>query len=479
MRKAGILMPVSSLPSSYGCGSFGKEAKTFIDLSYKAGLKIWQILPLNPLGGENSPYTSCSSYAIDDIYISLDILHEKGLVQKVPSFHRRKEKVEYEAVRKFREPYLREAFRNFKPDHNYTVFAYQEWVKNYALFKAFSKAYGPEWNEWPDEARKQPEEGKIDLKPFEDEILYQLFLQYEAFLEWKDVKQYANDHDIDIMGDIPFYVGLDSSDVWAGKENFLLDEDGRPSFIAGVPPDYFSATGQRWGNPIYNWDHMKETGFTYWLERLSYTQRLFDIVRVDHFRAFDTYWKIKASCPTAIEGEWVEAPGYELFDLVLKNNPDMVLVAEDLGYLRKEVHELRDHYHFRGMRVIQFSFDANGMPEDKENLTVYTGTHDNMTIDAWYRGEFSHREQRAMRNCLKKMGYQDDSFVHNVLQYSLDSNADMVIIPLGDWMHLGREARINLPGTTGDHNWTWRITSFTQFRSHILEIQKMIRKADR
>lgn len=479
MRKAGILMPVSSLPSNYGCGSFGKEAKTFIDLSYKAGLKIWQILPLNPLGAENSPYTSYSSYAIDDIYISLDCLHEKGLLPKVPSFHRRSERVDYESVRKFREPYLREAFSNFKPDQNYTVFAYQEWVKNYALFKAFMKKYGEHWNDWPEEAKHQPEEGKVDLKPFEDEILYQLFLQYEAYLEWKDIKQYANDRDIEIMGDIPFYVGLDSSDVWASKINFLLDQDGRPSFIAGVPPDYFSATGQRWGNPIYNWDHMKETGFTYWLERLSYTQRLFDIVRVDHFRAFDTYWKIKASCPTAIDGEWIEAPGYELFDLVLKNNPDMVIVAEDLGFLRKEVLELRDHYQFRGMRVIQFSFDAKGMPEDKENLTVYTGTHDNMTIDAWYRYEFNHSQQRAMRNCLKKLGYQDHSFVKNVIQYSLDSNADMVIIPLGDWMHLSKEARINLPGTVGNHNWTWRITSFTKMRSHINEMQEMIQKANR
>ena len=479
MRRAGILMPVFALPSRFGCGSFGKEAMKFIDLSSEAGLKIWQILPLNPVGDDNSPYACYSSYAIDDIYISLDRLYEKGLIKKAPSFHRRKKRVDFQSVRKFREPYLRQAYRNFKPDQNYAVFAYQDWAKNYAMYRAFKKVNeGKCWNDWQDDMKWQPEKQELSLKPYEDEILYQLFLQYEAYLEWKEVKQYANDHDIEIMGDIPFYVGLDSSDVWSSKKNFLLDEDGRPSFIAGVPPDYFSATGQRWGNPIYDWEYMKKDGFQFWVERLSYTQRLFDIVRVDHFRAFDTYWKIPSSCPTAIEGEWIEAPGYELFDTLKEKNPEMEIIAEDLGLLRPEVYTLRDHYDFRGMRIIQFSWNSDGMNKDKEHLIVYTGTHDNVPIDAWYHS-FSNHERRRMRSCLKNMGYKEHSYVSNVIQYSLDSYADTAIIPFGDWLHKGLSSRINQPGTVSNKNWTYRILDYSEYRKNIKNIKNMIEKSKR
>lgn len=479
MRKAGILMPVSALPSRFGCGCFGNEAKKFIDITHEAGLKIWQILPLNPVGKENSPYACNSSYAIDDIYISLDRLHEKGLIDKVPSFHKRKKRVDYKAIRKFREPYLRQAYQNFKPDQNYAVFAYQEWAKNYAMFRAFQKANeGKHWDEWNEDMKWQPEKQAVTLKPYEDEILFQLFLQYEAYLEWKEIKQYANDLDIEIMGDIPFYVGLDSSDVWSSKSNFLLDSDGRPTFIAGVPPDYFSATGQRWGNPIYDWEQMKKDDFSFWIDRLSYTQRLFDIVRVDHFRAFDTYWKIPSSCPTAIDGEWIEAPGYELFDLLKEKNPEMEIIAEDLGLLREEVYTLRDHYHFRGMRIIQFSWNSDGMGEDKEHLIVYTGTHDNMPIDAWYHS-FSNHDRRKMRTCLKRMGYQEDSFISNVIQYSLDSNADTVIIPYCDWLHKDNTARINQPGTVSRNNWTYRINDYSELQKNVQKIKDMVIKSKR
>ena len=472
-------MPVSALPSRNGCGSFGQEAKHFIDLTHQAGLKIWQILPLNPVSDDNSPYSCYSSYAIDDIYISLDQLHEKGLIQRVPSFHRRKKKIDYQAIRKFREPYLREAFRNFKQDHNFAVFAYQEWVKNYAIFRTFRKVNdGKCWNEWEDEMKWQPERGQVDLKKYEDEIFYQLFLQYEAFLQWKDIKQYANDLDIEIMGDIPFYVGLDSSDVWSSKENFLLDEDGKPSFIAGVPPDYFSATGQRWGNPIYDWEHMKENAFSFWMERLAYTERLFDIIRVDHFRAFDTYWKINASCPTAVDGEWVEAPGYDLFHLLREKDPDMEIVAEDLGYLRQEVLDLRDHFNFRGMRVIQFSWNSDGMGEDREHLTIYTGTHDNETIDTWYH-HFNNHDRRRMRMCLEKMGYVAKSFDSNVIQYTLDSNADIAIIPMCDWLHQNKEGRINTPGTVSKNNWTYRLVDFGEYQGVIKDIADKVKQAKR
>lgn len=473
-------MPVASLPDRHGIGSFGKQAYHFVDEINKAGLTIWQILPLNPLGYGNSPYQPYSSFAMDELYISLDLLKEEGLIKsRIPSFRRRAGQIDYDAVRRFKEPFLKEAYRNFKPDHAYSVFAFQQWLRDYAVFMTFRKINNMHcWNEWPEEMRDEPIEGKIDLKEYTDEILYQVFLQYILFRQWKDLKQYANDKGIEIMGDIPFYVGLDSADVWAKRENFLLTRDGHPTFIAGVPPDYFSATGQRWGNPIYNWEYMEKDNFSFWMERLSYVRKMFDLVRVDHFRAFDTYWKIKASCPTAIDGKWIEAPGYKLFDTMLKADPEFEIVAEDLGDLRKEVHVLRDHYHFRGMRVIQFSFDPKGMPADKEHLVVYTGTHDNDPIFSWYRHKPA-AERRAMRRYLKKTGYHAHSFAEDIIQYSLDSNADMVIIPMVDYLHLGKKARLNLPGTVGKPNWMWRLTEFSAFEKKVPAIRAAVEKAKR
>ena len=481
MRKAGILMPVASLPDRHGCGSFGKEAYHFIDLAEKAGFSIWQILPLNPLGYGNSPYQPYSSFAMDDIYISLDLLYEQGLISKAPAYRKNAKTIDFEKVRAFREPYLKEAYANFKPDLNYSTFSYQEWVKNFAIFMALKRKNGMRsWLEWENLLEKnQPVDGKLDLKPFEDEILYEVFKQYILYLQWKDLKQYANDRGIEIMGDIPFYVGIDSADVWAGRKNFLLDDDGRPIFIAGVPPDYFSATGQRWGNPIYDWEYMEKNDFGFWVERISYTQRLFDIIRIDHFRAFDTYWKINAECPTAIDGVWVEAPGYKLFDTLLKKTEDLQLVAEDLGDLRPEVHILRDHYNFRGMRVIQFAF----LPEesdvhDKPHQLVYTGTHDNDTIFAWYR-EKPQAEKRKLRRYLRSEGYNTHSFVDDVISYSLNTQADMVVIPLSDWLHKGHEARLNTPGTVGAPNWIYRMTSLSAFAAKVGGIHEKMVKAGR
>lgn len=474
-------MPVASLPGRHGCGSFGADAYRFIDLAARAGFSIWQILPLNPLGYGNSPYQPYSSFAMDDLYISLDSLCEMGLIERAPSYRRNAEVIDYDAVRKFREPYLREAYKNFRPDLNYSTFSYQEWVKNFAIFMALKKKNGMQgWLDWPEKDEKnQPVDGKLDLKPYQDEILYEVFKQYILFLQWKDLKQYANDRGIEIMGDIPFYVGIDSADVWAGRKNFLLDDDGRPIFIAGVPPDYFSATGQRWGNPIYDWDYMKKNDFSFWVERISYTQKLFDIIRIDHFRAFDTYWKINAECPTAIDGVWVEAPGYELFDTLLKKTEDLELVAEDLGDLRPEVHKLRDHYNFRGMRVIQFAF----LPEesdvhDKPHQLVYTGTHDNDTIFAWYR-EKPQAEKRKLRRYLRSCGINTHSFADDVITYSLNTQADMVVIPLTDWLHCGHEARLNTPGTVGSPNWMWRTASLSGFAKKTKKIREKLEAADR
>ena len=479
MRKAGILMPVASLPGRHGCGTFGKEAYDFVKMMHQSGLGIWQLLPLNPLGYGNSPYQPYSSYAVDELYISLDVLAQQGLLKKVPSYHRNDDEIQYEEVRQYHDKYLRLAYQKFEKDEAYKSFIKQSWVKEYAIFKTFKVANNLRpWNEWEKEQKDYPINQKLDLSKYEDEIAYQMFLQFVLHQQWHALKKYANSLGIQMVGDIPFYVGLDSADVWAHRENFLLDQDGRPTFIAGVPPDYFSATGQRWGNPIYDWDFMKKDKFTFWIERLSYMGKMFDVVRVDHFRAFDTYWKIPADCPTAIEGEWIEAPGYDLFDTLFKQYPNLTIVAEDLGDLRPEVLELRDHYKFRGMRIVQFTFDPEGMEEDKTHLLVYTGTHDNDTTYSWYCQQPASL-RRKMRQYLWKHGYHKHSFVDDVIDYSLDSNADMVIIPMSDWIHAGSQARLNMPGSVGAPNWMWRMKDLRAFAKRIKQIKLDLLRANR
>lgn len=479
MRKAGILMPVASLPGRHGCGTFGKEAYDFVKMMHQSGLGIWQLLPLNPLGYGNSPYQPYSSYAVDELYISLDVLAQQGLLEKVPSYHCNDDAIQYEKVRQYHDKYLRLAYQKFEKDEAYESFIKKPWVKEYAIFKTFKVANNLRpWNEWEKELKDYPINQKLDLSKYDDEIAYQMFLQFVLYQQWHALKKYANSLGIQMVGDIPFYVGLDSADVWAHRENFLLDQDGRPTFIAGVPPDYFSATGQRWGNPIYDWDFMKKDKFTFWIERMSYMGEMFDVVRVDHFRAFDTYWKIPADCPTAIEGEWIEAPGYELFDTLFKQYPNLTIVAEDLGDLRPEVLELRDHYKFRGMRIVQFTFDPEGMEEDKKHLLVYTGTHDNDTTYSWYCQQPASL-RRKMRQYLWKHGYRKHSFVDDVIDYSLDSNADMVIIPMSDWIHAGSQARLNMPGSVGAPNWMWRMKDLRAFAKRIKQIKADLVRADR
>ena len=472
-------MPVASLPGRHGCGTFGKEAYDFVKMMHQSGLGIWQLLPLNPLGYGNSPYQPYSSYAVDELYISLDVLAQQGLLEKVPSYHRNDDEIQYEEVRQYHDKYLRLAYQKFEKDEAYESFIKKPWVKEYAIFKTFKVAnHLRPWIEWDKDQKDYPINQTLDLSKYDDEIAYQMFLQFVLYQQWHALKKYANSLGIQMVGDIPFYVGLDSADVWAHRENFLLDQDGRPTFIAGVPPDYFSATGQRWGNPIYDWDFMKKDKFTFWIDRMSYMGELFDVVRVDHFRAFDTYWKIPADCPTAIEGEWIEAPGYELFDTLFKQYPNLTIIAEDLGDLRPEVLELRDHYQFRGMRIVQFTFDPEGMEEDKKHLLVYTGTHDNDTTYSWYCKQPASL-RRKMRQYLWKHGYRKHSFVDDVIDYSLDSNADMVIIPMSDWIHAGNQARLNMPGSVGAPNWMWRMKDLRAFAKRIKQIKLDLLRADR
>ena len=334
-RKSGILMPISSLPSAHGIGDFGVKSYEFVDLIKEAGFSIWQILPLNPLGYGNSPYQPYSSKAMDDLYISLDFLNDEGLVLKAGEYNKDLNTVEYEEVREYKQHFYKRAFKNFKKDEEYFEFIKNDWVYDYAVFLTLKKSNNLMcWNEWPKSMKDWILDSKFDISKYEDSIEFELFIQYTLYKQWNNLKAYANSKGIEIMGDLPIYVGIDSDDVWANQDLFLLNKKGRPTFIAGVPPDYFCKTGQRWGNPLYDWEKLKETGFKFWIERLSHNSKLFDIIRIDHFRAFDTYWKIPASHETAEHGKWIEAPGYEFFDKVFEELPDINIVVEDLGNLR-------------------------------------------------------------------------------------------------------------------------------------------------
>ncbi len=483
MREAGILLPLSSLPSNHGIGDMGAYSFELIDLLKLGGFRIWQILPLNPLGYGNSPYQPYSSFAGDEIYISLDELFDEGLLKKkAPKFRQKEQYVDYENVRSFKEKYLKQAFQQFIPNEEYETFAKQEWVYLYGVFLTLKKKNDLKcWNEWEKEQQEWIKTKEFDVSIYEEDIRYEMFIQYLFYKQWMKVKAYANANGIRIMGDIPFYVGIDSLDVWANQECFLLGADGKPTFIAGVPPDYFSETGQRWGNPIYDWDYLKEQNYQFWLDRIDYNSKLFDVIRIDHFRAFDTYWKIPSTCDTAIEGEWLEAPGYEVFDLIVKKFPQVEIIAEDLGDLREEVHVLKNHYGLKGMKIVQFTFDPNENNnnfEDIENMVIYTGSHDNQTIKGWYMSQ-EKKTQNAIRKSLKKSGYEDRVIAKRFVKLTLDSIAEMAILPVQDLINLGDEARINTPGTLGSPNWEWKLDSLRGLKREMGTLKELIQASNR
>lgn len=467
-RSAGILMPVASLPSQHGVGSLGREAYRFVDMLSDIGASIWQILPLNPLGYGNSPYQPFSSYAGDELYIDLNLLVEEGLLDAEPNPFMQTEpnRIDYEGARAYKEKYLRKAFERFRKEDRggaeYTTFLEYEWVKPYAVFSALKTQNDLRcWIEWSKEQQDWILDGKYDLSGMEDEIDYRIFTQYIFYKQWMALKAYANARNVYIMGDIPFYVGIDSLDVWGDRESFLLNEDGSPAFIAGVPPDYFSPTGQRWGNPIYNWKKLQKTDFTFWVKRLKYSCTMYDVIRIDHFRAFDTYWKIPASCETAVDGEWVEAPGYELLDEIYRRLPDIDIVAEDLGDLRPEVLELRDYYDLPGMNIAEFTLLLPEPPA--ENQLIYTGTHDNQTVTGWYRA--LRRGKRAkVKAALANYGAPREPAARKLLRYVMQSKARLAIVPLMDVLELDDRARLNTPGTVGSPNWEWRLSDWRQFQ---------------
>ena len=481
MRTSGILLAISSLNSKYGVGDFGKEAYKFVDIIQKTGFTIWQLLPLNPLGYGNSPYQPYSSQAGDEIYISPDLLYEQGLLKKKPKTLENN-RVDYEKARKLKAEILKEAFKNFKKDKDYEEFIKFDFVYKYAVFLTLKKANNLNiWNKWDKEQKNWIVDRKLDLSKYNEGIEYEMFVQYMFYKQWTALKKYANSKGIRIMGDIPFYVGLDSLDVWENQKSFLLNKNGNPKFIAGVPPDYFCKDGQRWGNPIYDWKYLKEHNYDFWIKRIEYNSKLYDILRIDHFRAFDTYWQVNARNKTAKAGEWIEAPGYEVFDLIKKKFPKLEIVAEDLGGLRKEVLQLRDHYNLKGMKILLFSLDpneGNNNFSDKKNMIIYTGTHDNQTAMGFFESQDQKTKDYIIK-LFKEHNYDTQNIANGFLEMTFDSIADYAIVPVQDILGLDDSARMNTPSTLNNINWSFKLNSMEKLEEKTDYLHKLLKKTKR
>jgi 4-alpha-glucanotransferase len=486
-RSAGTLLHPTSLPGDFGIGDFGQQARTLIHFLVETGQSIWQVLPLTPTGYGNSPYASYSAFAGNVYLISPDILLEKGLVPKEVVDEGRIKgttKVDYDHAFEFKDQLFKiaadtffknagksemEAYESFKQQHN-------SWLDDYVLFMVcFLNNDKKPWNLWDEKLASRDEKA---LKQFadqhEDEIRLQYWLQFEFYNQWLDLKNYANEQGIRIIGDIPIFVDHNSADVWANPEFFEVDDKGNRKLVAGVPPDYFSETGQLWGNPLYKWDAMEKDGFSWWVARFKHMFFLCDAIRVDHFRGFEAYWEVKATEKTAIKGKWVKGPGYKLFDKIMEECGEVPMIAEDLGVMTPEVEALRDHYNFPGMKIIQFAFDADSknafLPHNySRNSVTYSGTHDNDTSIGWYNAAPEHERHHARTYCKS-----DGSEINwDFIRLGLLSVADQAIFPLQDYMNLDTEHRVNFPGTV-DGNWLWRYTDDMLAQVDANRIRKLV-----
>ncbi len=448
-RRSGVLLPVSSLPGTYGIGDFGKSAYEWVDSLEDSMTSLWQILPLNPVGYGNSPYQPYSSFAGDEIYISIEDLYKELNIELKNEYYQ-SNMVDYEAVRDRKESLLKKAFEKFEKNDEYDDFEKLAfWLDDYAEFKALKRLNNNEWwIHWED----------TNLN--EEMLDYEKFVQFVFYKQWMKLKNYANKKGVMIVGDIPIYVGHDSSDVYFNRDYFILDEKGHPKEVAGVPPDAFSDEGQLWGNPLYDWDKLKEDDYKFWIDRLNWNQILFDVIRVDHFRAFDTYWAVDANEKTAKNGEWRLGPAYDFFDEIFKQIPDLKMIVEDLGDLRPEVLELRDHYNFMGMIIVQFKLKEHEIKECfemDENFVVYTGTHDNSTIKGILENEHNVASKELIQRLMPKLG---KDIYEQIMYHSMALNARWVILPLQDLMKLDDSSRINRPATLGSPNWEWKLDSY-------------------
>ncbi len=479
-RRAGVLLHPTSLPGPGLHGVLGPEAFHFIDWLDRSGLSVWQVLPLGPTHDDGSPYQCLSAHAGDPSLISFHKLKERGWL---PADHPAQDG-DRDWLRSLRDVYEhwcvnrvgdeQAAFTAFLEAHDY-------WMPDFALYMALREEFNDQcWVQWPEPLRDRDKAALAEARErLGGEIQWHCFLQYAFFEQWRELKAYANQRDIHLFGDMPIFVAYDSADVWAHREAFLLNEKGAPTVVAGVPPDYFSETGQRWGNPLYDWNYSAEHEFEWWLERCGSQLSLFDVIRVDHFRGFEAYWEIDAQCETAIEGRWVKAPGDALFDRVLEGLGVLPFVAEDLGVITEEVVALRNKYDLPGMKILQFAFDGDAtnpyLPHNHEvNSVVYTGTHDNNTTLGWYDA-LDHELQQFVKTYLGEPG---EAIPWPLIRTALNSVARLAVIPMQDFLELGEDHRMNTPGTM-EGNWSWRF-SWSQVAPDLSsQIRQMVKMAGR
>ena len=474
MRSSGVLMHISSLPSPYGIGTMGKEARKFVDFLDKSGQKYWQILPICPTSYGDSPYQSFSSFAGNPYFIDLEILCREKLLKKAECesfpWGSNPHYVDYGVMYNSRYALLKKAYARFMKNQpeDFASFCEKEaeWLEDYTLFMALKDAHGGiAWFEWEKELKTREQKALSEAKEtYADDILFYKMLQYLFFKQWWALKEYVNEKGIEIIGDVPIYVAGDSADVWANPAQFYLDENLDPIDVAGCPPDAFSADGQLWGNPVYKWDYHKQTGYTWWIRRIENSTKLYDVIRIDHFRGFDEYYAIPAGSKNAVVGKWEKGPGMDLFDAVKEKLGKISIIAEDLGYITDSVRQLVKDSNFPNMKVLEFAFDARDSYEPCEylpftyynNCVVYTGTHDNETLLGWLK----HVNDYTLGYIKDYIGRDipvGQEMVDEIIRLAHSSVADLCIIPLQDYLGLGNEARINTPSTLGD-NWKWRVT---------------------
>ena len=473
-KNAGILLPVASLPSPYGIGCFSKSAYDFIDWLREAGQTYWQILPLGPTSYGDSPYQSFSTFAGNPYYISLEALIDEGVLTKkecdAADFGKKDNDIAYKELYENRYPLLRKAYERSRITENPAYLRFVEenrwWLSDYALFMAVKGRFqSSAWTEWAEDIRlRWGYAMDYYRRELYFDIEFQQYMQFKFFEQWYALKSYANRKGISIIGDIPIYVAMDSADAWAHPELFQLDEHNIPIAVAGCPPDGFSADGQLWGNPLYRWEHHRNTGYDWWLSRLSHCFRLYDVVRIDHFRGFDEYYSIPYGSKTAQNGHWEKGPGIDLFRRVEQRLGWHEVIAEDLGYVTDSVRHLVAESGFPGMKVLEFAFDSRDtgaagdyLPHNyPENCIAYTGTHDNETITGWL-GSITEEERQLARNYLCDRYTPDAQLYRSFVALLMRSNAKTCIIPIQDYLGYDNRTRINQPSTVGK-NWRWRIT---------------------
>ncbi len=468
-RGSGIIMHIASLPSRYGIGTFGKEAYEFGDFLKKAGQRYWQILPLGPTSFGDSPYQSFSAFAGNPYFIDFDILKEEGLLKKEDydsiNFGEDPEDINYGVIFTEKFKVLRKAYENFKLNKSINLEKFEEkeayWLEDYALYMAVKKQFNlRSWQTWDEDIRLRESEAINKYKNLlSDEINYWKFLQYEFYKQWNELKSYINKLEIEIIGDMPIYVAEDSADVWANSEAFLLHKKTlKPLKVAGCPPDIFATTGQLWGNPIYDWNYMEKTDYKWWADRIRQSLNLYDVLRIDHFKGFESYWSIPYGDPTAEKGEWVKGPGRKVFDAIKAELGDVNIIAEDLGTLTEETIKLRNYTGFPGMKILTFAFDSDSenpfLPHNYEkNFIVYTGTHDNDTVRGWME---TSAPKEQVKKAIEYLGLnKEEGYNWGFIRGAWSSTADVAIGQMQDFLNLGNEARINLPSTLG-YNWRWR-----------------------